>query len=216
MLKRRLSCLALVACLQAGALAAQDRAQLGLLPQAGDAAQSLPEGGKYTVGSGPSALSGSAKLPSTLEHIDQPEAPLRLRGNREIELYRTLAPSVALILTDEAEGSASLIATKPLADGKRSGVLLTSAHVVGDAKEVAVIFKPQKDGEKISNAQAVVGRVRKLDPVHDLALIEVESLPARVAAIPLGSMGEAQVGADVHAIGHPQGYTWTYTKGLIS
>ena len=29
-------------------------------------------------------------------------------------------------------------------------------------------------------------------------------------------MSEAQVGADVHAIGHPQGQTWTYTKGLIS
>src|ERR1051325_914229 len=100
MLKRGLSWLAVAACLQAGHLTAQDREPSGALPQPGDAARSLPESGKYTVGSGASGLSGIAKLPSTLERIDQPEPPLRLRGAREIELYRTLAPSVALIVTD--------------------------------------------------------------------------------------------------------------------
>jgi hypothetical protein len=63
-------------------------------------------------------------------------------------------------------------------------VLLTSAHIVGDAREVAVVFKPQKDGEKITKAHAVPGRVRKLDPVRDLALVEVASVPAYVATIP--------------------------------
>jgi S1-C subfamily serine protease len=29
-------------------------------------------------------------------------------------------------------------------------------------------------------------------------------------------MSDVQVGADVHAIGHPKEQTWTYTKGLIS
>ena len=87
---------------------------------------------------------------------------------------------------------------------------------MGNAREVAVVFKPQKDGEKITRAHAVLGRVRKLDPVRDLALIEVENVPAYVAAIPMGSTSAAQVGADVHAIGHPKGQTWTYTKGLIS
>lgn len=216
MLKRRLSLIAMLACLQAGSLAAQDRTGFGPLPQAGNAAQALPGGERYIFGSGAPALSGGAKLPSALERIDQPEPPLRLRGAREIELYRTLAPAVALIMTDEAEGSASLIATTSLAGGKRSGVLLTSAHVVGDAREVAVVFKPQKEGDKITKAQAVRGRVVKLDPVRDLALVEVESVPASVATIPLGSMGEVQVGADVHAIGHPEGQIWTYTKGLIS
>ena len=76
--------------------------------------------------------------------------------------------------------------------------------------------KPQKDGEKITSAHAILGLVRKLDTVRDLALIEVENVPAYVAAIPLGGMSEVQVGADVHAIGHPKGQTWTYTKGLIS
>ena len=216
MLKRRLSLIALLACLQAGTLAAQDRSAFGALPQSGDAAQPLPGGEKYAFGSIAPALPGGASLAPALEVIDQPEPPLRLRGAREIELFRRLAPSVALIVTDDAQGSASLIATKSIAGGGRSGVLLTSAHVVGNAREVAVVFKPQKDGEKITRAHAILGRVRKLDTVRDLALIEVENVPAYVAAIPLGGMSEVQVGADVHAIGHPKGQTWTYTKGLIS
>jgi S1-C subfamily serine protease len=216
MLKRRLSLIVLLACLQAANLAAQDGSVFGALPQPGDAAQPLPGGEKYTFGSIAPALPGGANLAPALEVIDQPEPPLRLRGAREIELFRRLAPSVALIVTDEAQGSASLIATKSIAGGGRSGVLLTSAHVVGNAREVAVVFKPQKDGEKITRAHAVLGRVRKLDPVRDLALIEVENVPTYVAAIALGGMSEAQIGADVHAIGHPKGQTWTYTKGLIS
>jgi S1-C subfamily serine protease len=216
MLNRRLSLIAVLACLHAATLAAQDRAEFGPLPQAGDAAQRLPGGEKYTIGGIALALSGQAKLPSTLERVSQPEPPLRLRGAREIELYRTLAPSVALIVADGGEGSGSLITVTPLGATSRSGVLLTSAHVVGDAREVGVVFKPQKEGEKITEAHAVRGRVRKLDPVRDLALVEVDAVPAYVATIPLGSMSEAQVGADVHAIGHPAGQTWTYTKGLIS
>lgn len=32
----------------------------------------------------------------------------------------------------------------------------------------------------------------------------------------LGSSAEIEVGADVHAIGHPTGEAWTYTRGVIS
>lgn len=217
MFKHGLSWLAVMGCMHAATLAAQDRKAFGPLPSAGETAQRAPELEKYAIdGSGGTTPPGQAKLASTLMRVGELEPPLRLRGAREIELYRKLAPSVALILSDIGEGSASLIATKTPAADKRSGVLLTSAHVLGDAREVAVIFKPQKEGEKITEAHAVRGRVRKLDPVRDLALVEVDSVPAHVAPIPLGSMSEALVGADVHAIGHPEGQTWTYTKGLIS
>ena len=216
MVNRGLPWLAIMACMYAASLVAQDRTEFGPLPSAGAAAQRAPELEKYAVDGSGAAIPGRARLASTLERVSEPEPPLRLRGAREIELYRTLAPSVALIVADEGSGSASLIATKSLAADKRSGVLLTSAHVVGNCREIAVVFKPQKEGEKLTQVQAVRGRVRKLDPVRDLALVEVESVPAYVATIPLGSMSEAQVGADVHAIGHPEGQTWTYTKGLIS
>jgi S1-C subfamily serine protease len=205
----------ILACACAGSSVAQDRAELGPLLPAGDSARSAPGAEKYSLDT-TTSLPGGSKLGPALDRVAQPEPPLRLRGAREIELYRTLVPSVALILTDKAEGSGSLIAMKPLVSTNRSGTLLTNAHVVGDATEVAVVFKPQKDGEKITQAHALRGRVRKVDPVRDLALVEVENVPARAGTIPLGTFGDVQVGADVHAIGHPLGQEWTYTKGLVS
>jgi S1-C subfamily serine protease len=216
MVKRGLPWLAIMACMYAAGLVAQDRTAFGPLPSAGAAAQRAPGLEKYAVGGAGLAVPGQAKLAPTLERVSEPEPPLRLRGAREIELYRTLVPSVALIVAGDREGSGSLIAMKSLMATNRSGMLLTNAHVVGDAKEVAVIFKPQKEGEKIGRAHAIRGRVRKVDPVRDLALVEIENVPAHAVTIPFGSMSEAQVGADVHAIGHPEGQTWTYTKGLIS
>ena len=110
-----------------------------------------------------------------------------------------------------------MIATKPVAGAtSKAGLILTNAHVVGDDREVAVIFKPQQEGEKIDPAKAVLGRVLKVDPVHDLALVEAVSVPANASVMNFGAMNEVQVGADVHAIGHPAGQTWTYTKGIVS
>src|SRR4030095_10619354 len=93
--KRRLSLIAMLACLQAANLAAQDGSVFGALPQPGDAAQPLPGGEKYTFGSIAPALPGGANLAPALEVIDQPEPPLRLRGAREIELFRRLSPPAA-------------------------------------------------------------------------------------------------------------------------
>jgi hypothetical protein len=50
MLKQGLSSLALLACLHAGSLVAEDRTEFRALPQAGDAAQRLPDGETYTLG----------------------------------------------------------------------------------------------------------------------------------------------------------------------
>jgi hypothetical protein len=34
--------------------------------------------------------------------------------------------------------------------------------------------------------------------------------------IKLGEQGSAKIGHDLHAIGHPTGEYWTYTRGFIS
>ena len=207
-----LQSLVILACLYSGRLVAQD---LGPLLPPGQSPQRSPVLERYSLEGGTPGAPGPANLSAVLGRVGQAEPGLRLRGAREIELYRTLAPAVALILTDKSEGSASLIASRP-GTPATSGTLLTNAHVVGDASEVAVIFKPAQDGAKIKPADAVIGRVRKVDPVRDLALVEVANLPANVTVIALGTMKDVAVGADVHAIGHPMGQTWTYTKGLVS
>ncbi len=214
MSKRVVQWLAILACAWPGTLLAQD---LGPLLPNGQSPLRSPLLERYTLpGESPGKLA-RARLASALAGMDQPEPRLRLRGAHDIEIYRTLAPAVTLILTDDGLGSASLIASEAAAGADtRSGTLLTNAHVVGGAREVAVIFKPRQKGARIDPAAAVVGRVRKVDPLHDLALVEVAGVPQDAVVIKRGTMDEVEVGADVHAIGHPVGETWTYTKGLVS
>jgi hypothetical protein len=59
-------------------------------------------------------------------------------------------------------------------------------------------------------------RVTKIDDVADLALLRLDSLPDDIVPLPLGSSSDVMVGADVHAIGHPTGGGWSYTKGVVS
>jgi S1-C subfamily serine protease len=138
----------------------------------------------------------------------QPEIAIRTRGAREVQLYARMSPSVVLILGNDGFGSGSLISD----DGR----ILTNWHVVGNATEVGVVFKPSIEGRKLTRADVRRARVLRVDEVADLALLKVDSPPSGVKSVVLGNIAEAQIGADVHAIGHPTGESWTYTKGIIS
>ncbi|HEX7946333.1 MAG TPA: S1C family serine protease, partial [Phenylobacterium sp.] len=46
--------------------------------------------------------------------------------------------------------------------------------------------------------------------------IQVDDLPPTIKPLALGSTDSVRVGADVHAIGHPTGESWTYTRGIVS
>ena len=129
------------------------------------------------------------------------------------KIYEVVAPAVVLVVVrtgndQYATGSGSVI--------HRDGYIITSAHVVGRERQVVVIFKPVLEGAKPSEADTRTAEVVRLNEVTDLALLKVKSLPARIKPVPLGTLASVKVGADVHAIGHPQGESWTYTKGVVS
>lgn len=130
------------------------------------------------------------------------------RGVTDVRVYQRAAPAVVLIVTDKALGSGALISP----DGK----IITNLHVVADAKEVGVIFKPTIEGQAIGKADVRRARVLQRDDVADLALIQVAEVPKGVTPLVLGESAALAVGADVHAIGHPTGESWTYTKGVVS
>ena len=89
---------------------------------------------------------------------------------------------------------------------------MTSLHVVDNSREVTVVFKPANPNGKANADEVVTGDVVKVDVQRDLALIQRRSLPRR-SVRPLDiSTQDIEVGADVHAIGHPLGQGWTYTK----
>lgn len=130
------------------------------------------------------------------------------RSLKDASLFKSQSPSVVLIMTEDGLGSGSLISA--------DGLIITNKHVVGDNKKVGVFFKPDKDTVKILKESLIVGEVVKIDDVADLALVKVKSVPQGRVPVKFGVEDEIGVGLDVHAIGHPKGEYWTYTKGVIS
>ena len=209
--------LAISACLYSGSLQAQSAGNFGPLLPSGQSSHPSSLSGQYTLKLLQPDPLGTSRIARSLDRLQQVEPQLRLRGAKDVELYRTLSPAVTLVLPNEGAGSGSLLSVKPTpGSALKTGVILTCWHVVGDAREVGIVFKPQQEGQTVGPASVLRGRVVKVDPARDLALVEVVGVPAYAMPIEIGTMNEVQVGADVHAIGHPNGETWTYTKGLVS
>jgi S1-C subfamily serine protease len=131
-----------------------------------------------------------------------------LRGAREVAVYAQVSPSVVLILNGDTLGSGTLLDT--------SGVILTNWHVVAGASIVGVIFKPATEGAELTKSQVVQARVTRIDQIADLALIKVSYVPPQAHPARLAVGVDIQIGDDVHAIGHPTGEAWTYTRGIVS
>jgi S1-C subfamily serine protease len=132
----------------------------------------------------------------------------QLRGAREVAIYAQVSPSVVLILNGNTLGSGTLLDS--------TGLIVTNWHVVARASTVGVIFKPAAEGAPLSKAQVVQGRVIRFDQVTDLALVQVPFIPPQAHPSRLAAATGLQVGDDVHAIGHPTGEAWTYTRGIVS
>ena len=132
----------------------------------------------------------------------------RTRGAQDISLFRNAAPSVVLVRTKNGFGTGSLL---------KDNTILTNRHVVADAREIIVIFKPSDPSGKPNDDEVVRADVIKLDVRRDLALLRPASIPFRTSR-PLDISADISiyVGTDVVAIGHPTGEAWTLTKGIVS
>lgn len=147
-----------------------------------------------------------SKAEAVLSRI--PVTERRTRGAHDVALFKLISPSVVLVVTNEGFGSGSLIS---------GGLILTNWHVVENYKQVGVIFKPSSPGAKPLGADVIAADVIRVDQVRDLALLRPVTFPANAPKpIELADVQDIAVGADVHAIGHPTGEAWSYTKGIIS
>jgi S1-C subfamily serine protease len=87
----------------------------------------------------------------------------------------------------------------------RDGLVLTNAHVVDGATDVAVVFG---DGER--GDANVLGS----DSTHDLAVVSVDT--GDRPPIPIGSSSSLELGETVVALGYPLGLGETATAGIVS
>lgn len=87
-----------------------------------------------------------------------------------------------------------------------SGLLLTNAHVVGEATKVRVV---------LSNGMALVGRVLRVHKLRDVALVKVDVEGAH--PLPIRTR-PADVGEEVYAVGTPlsEKLRASLTKGVVS
>lgn len=138
----------------------------------------------------------------------QSSKPPLLRGQTEQRIFADFSRAVVLIVTKEALGSGAVIGS--------DGTIITNWHVIGDNKTVGVIYKPAAEGTRVYESDAVQAKVVRFDQVADLAIIKVAALPRHIAPLKIADPSHLKVGADVHAIGHPMGEIWSYTKGVIS
>ena len=114
-----------------------------------------------------------------------------------VTVARQVAPSVVSVQRNGGFGSGVII--------RKDGVVLTNAHVVGDAEQVRIGLA---DGRELD------GRVLGRDPSVDVAVVRVsgDNLPAALLADSDGLL----VGQTAIAIGNPLGLERTVTRGVVS
>lgn len=153
------------------------------------------------------SLRAARSYARTLDGL-QPEGRATRRGAKESRVYQQASPAVVLIVTDDGLGSGVLISP--------DGLIVTNLHVVGREAEVGVVFKPRVEGAKAGDADVHRAKVLRRDEVTDLALIQVSEVPSHAKPLTIAPTATVEVGSDVHAIGHPTGEAWTYTRGIVS
>lgn len=114
------------------------------------------------------------------------------------------SPAVVTVLVGDADvegrmGSGFLVDAR--------GRVLTNAHVIDDAETAQVLFEDGTEAE---------GRVLGTDESTDLAVLQVDDVPAGVRPLPLGRSRGLVVGDPVTAIGNPFGLDRTATTGIVS
>ena len=125
-----------------------------------------------------------------------------------INLFERVSPSVVEItVITNGDSSTSNIKTGSGFFWDAAGNIVTNAHVVHDAKEIAVWLA---SGEQVE--AKVVGSA----PNFDLAVIRPKELRNVPPPIAIGSSGNLKVGQLAFAIGSPFGLDQSLTAGVIS
>jgi trypsin-like peptidase len=131
-------------------------------------------------------------------------------------------PAVVLVLNTQRDGNVMYGAGMLL----EHGMVLTSQHVVADAKTLGVmLYEPSRtsytpmDGglsrylfenqSAVVEAHAVAG-----DSTSDLALIRIDADTSRFPTLPI-AREPVKPGDRVLALGHPQETVWSFTQGVV-
>ncbi len=149
-------------------------------------------------------LAGCQQLPSHAPPIPVPPAPACTNQNLSPEaLFSEARPGVVVVMHDGGTGSGFVVRHQ-----NGTTLLLTNAHVVEGTDSVTLKWP---DGSQ-DNA-AVLRNAGGESPLSDLALLEVKAVRGKVLNL---KTTKPNVGAEVVAIGAPQGLEFSLTRGVVS
>lgn len=120
-----------------------------------------------------------------------------------ISLYKKINPAIVCI--DAQIRSGSSCGTGCIID--KTGVILTSAHVIEDGKNIIITLFDGKSYE------AKV--IKKFGEKQDIILLKINA-NKNLKTVKLGDSEKIEVGQKVLAIGNPFGFSGTLTRGIIS
>jgi S1-C subfamily serine protease len=133
------------------------------------------------------------------------------RGLLTTDIYNKLAPTVVLLVSPDIStfGAGCIIS--------EDGQIITNWHVAGEYEEMFVILYEEgfSDPSQLDSIQYYVAKVIAVYPEKDLAMLKI-NLESKFDYIETVTDVELQVGQEVYAIGHPEGYFWSFTSGIIS
>ena len=120
-----------------------------------------------------------------------------------VSIYEKINPAIVTVDSQVPDGLSC--GTGCIID--KSGIILTSAHVIDIGKAVIVTM---------SNGQNYEAKVLKhLGDNKDIALLKID-VPTDLKTVKLGNSEKIKVGEKVLAIGNPFGFSGTLTQGIIS
>tara|TARA_B100001093_G_scaffold493938_1_gene536742 strand:+ start:1995 stop:3200 length:1206 start_codon:yes stop_codon:yes gene_type:complete len=134
----------------------------------------------------------------------------KYRENEET-FFSKYGDGVVAIFSADATGSGVVI--------DKEGLVITNWHVIEGNSDVSIVFKPPVGSKAVPSA-IHKAQVIKIDKTRDLALLRPLYPPKNINYIKFPNDYEFSedylVSQEAHCIGHPNGFRWTYTRGIIS
>jgi 2-alkenal reductase len=167
------------------------------------------EAGEAVVESGGTTVDANVSLAETsvIVPVLNAATPTSVAAERSPDLQQTLIalyqeanPSVVYIVVDASSSGSGFVYSQ-------DGYIVTNRHVVAAGRDYEVVFA---SGDRMR--ATLVGA----DADSDLAVLQVDALPAGIEPLPLAEPEALQVGQFAVAIGNPFGEQGSMSLGIIS
>jgi len=138
----------------------------------------------------------------------------QISGQNLADLFEQVKNSVVTIYTAETLNAGTgdprtFTSSMGLGSGVlvREDMVLTAAHVVGNAEEIMV---------QLYDGQAVPGKTVRISKIADVALVLLTKPLKNPQVATLGNSDDTRIGEEVFVIGAPMGLPFSLSKGVIS